>query len=186
MTDLSRRDFIKKLTLLMGNGLIPIHAFSTSTIEAAYSYNQKKTTEKSSFSPQALSVQQLNIVSIIADIIIPKTDTPGAIQAGVPWFVDDILTHCVSKKVQTDFLLGLTHFNDTVNGFVQLAAKVQYQQILTLDNQLYQHAFYQQLKQWVVLGYYSSKIGASQELIYDAIPGPYHEVPLAKHQKAWS
>ena len=41
------------------------------------------------------------------------------------------------------------------------------------------------LKEAVVFGYYTSQIGASQELGYSPVPGPYREVPFSDVGKVW-
>ena len=43
----------------------------------------------------------------VAELIIPKTDTPGAIDAGVPAFIEVMLRDGYTKPVQDVFLAGL-------------------------------------------------------------------------------
>ena len=50
------------------------------------------------WTPVFLSSDQGVLVSQVAEIIIPKTDTPGAKDVGVPGFIDQILKECYSKE----------------------------------------------------------------------------------------
>ena len=59
------------------------------------------------FKPEFLNDDQASIVSQIAEIIIPKTDTPGAKEAGVPAFIDQMLNEVYSEEDQKRFTSGL-------------------------------------------------------------------------------
>ncbi len=56
--------------------------------------------------PVFLSEDQGILVSQVAEIIIPKTDTPGAKETGVPGFIDLMLKDVYSKEDQDRFLVG--------------------------------------------------------------------------------
>ena len=56
------------------------------------------------WTPVFLSSDQGALVSQVAEIIIPKTDTPGAKDVGVPGFIDQILKECYKKEDQDKFL----------------------------------------------------------------------------------
>ena len=43
------------------------------------------------FTPKFLTAHELAVVSRLSDIIIPTTDTPGAVAAGVPKYIDGAL-----------------------------------------------------------------------------------------------
>ena len=51
------------------------------------------------------------MVAEIAEIIIPKTDTPGAKDVGVPAFIDKMLGECYKKEDQDRFVKGATDFD---------------------------------------------------------------------------
>ncbi len=53
----------------------------------------------------------MDIVTEIADIIIPKTDTSGALDAGVPAFIDSVLADVYPKDAQERFSAGLDEFD---------------------------------------------------------------------------
>jgi hypothetical protein len=62
--------------------------------------------------PVFLSEDQGILVSSVAEIIIPKTDTPGAKEAGVPGFIDLMIKDCYSKEDQDRFISGLQSFDE--------------------------------------------------------------------------
>src|SRR5258705_865402 len=51
---------------------------------------------------------QQKLVTTIAEVIIPETDTPGATSVRVPEFIDLILTEWASDEERAAFLAGLT------------------------------------------------------------------------------
>jgi hypothetical protein len=55
----------------------------------------------------ALDAHQLETVAAIAEHILPRTDTPGARDAGVPEFVDLLLSEWYDETERGNFLAGL-------------------------------------------------------------------------------
>src|SRR5688572_6887555 len=62
--------------------------------------------------PVFLTEDQGVLVSQVAEIIIPKTDTPGAKDVGVPSFIDSMLKDCYAKEDQDRFMTGLKEFDE--------------------------------------------------------------------------
>lgn len=56
---------------------------------------------------RTLNREQQALVTSIAEMIIPETDTPGATSVKVPQFIDLILTEWMSDQERTAFLAGL-------------------------------------------------------------------------------
>lgn len=56
---------------------------------------------------RALSAAQLAFVTALADTIIPKTDTPGAVEVGAPGFVDLLLAEWYSDEDRQHLLAGI-------------------------------------------------------------------------------
>ncbi len=92
MTDinfpLNRRRFLAGLTAMMGSSFIAVNA---GPIEAALAY-------QSGARGKILTKVQLQIVKLVGEIIIPKTDSPGAIAADVHGFIDYMLADFMAKK----------------------------------------------------------------------------------------
>jgi hypothetical protein len=58
--------------------------------------------------PRTLNSQQNAMVTAMAEMILPRTDTPGATDAGVAAFIDLILTEWYDDRERARFLAGLT------------------------------------------------------------------------------
>ena len=54
-----------------------------------------------------LSEAQLKMIEILTELIIPETDTPGAIAAGVPAFIHQIVVDWYTESERAIFLGGL-------------------------------------------------------------------------------
>jgi hypothetical protein len=61
---------------------------------------------------QFLTAEQDKMVAELAEIIIPKTSTPGAKEAKVNEFIDLMLAECYEEKDQKSFLKGLDRLED--------------------------------------------------------------------------
>ena len=90
---MQRRDLLKGLSLLLGTGLsgacqraldVPV----AERVVLAAVYDQ----------------QQQQIAHLIADLIIPETDTPGALDAGVGEFIDYVVSTWFQADEQERFI----------------------------------------------------------------------------------
>src|SRR5258706_15468681 len=61
---------------------------------------------------RALTPQQNETVATIAELIIPKTDTPGAREAGVPGFIDVMLAAWGDDEQRHMITAGLANVDD--------------------------------------------------------------------------
>jgi hypothetical protein len=162
-----------------------------------------KASPELTFTPVFLTQDQARLVSEIAEIIIPKTDTPGAKDVGVPGFVDIMLKECFKPEDQENFIKGLKEFDDgarTTMGdlFLDLDAQKQADYVKQVhddavtagkdpENNDKPRAFILTLKELTLVGFFTSEPGATQVLQYEAVPGAYNGcVPLAEVGKAWA
>lgn len=145
---------------------------------------------------QYFSAEQQQAVNLLAEMIIPTTDTPGAVSAGVPDFIATIVGEWYNDTERRIFHNGLLALNTFCQAqekkdFVRATeatrlAALTAQEHEANDYQSPAHAghpmakhnddnlpFFSKLKELVVLGYYTSEVGATQELIYTPMPGYY-------------
>jgi Gluconate 2-dehydrogenase subunit 3 len=96
---LNRRNALQKVALMMG-GVI-----SAPTMVALL--DSCKSTAESAGANFSLSTDYKALVAEIADVIIPKTSTPGAKEAGVGPFIETMLKDCYNEIQQKHFVKGL-------------------------------------------------------------------------------
>lgn len=154
--------------------------------------------------PVYFDEKQGSLVSQVAEIIIPKTDTPGAQEAGVPSFIDQILKEVYSTEDQEWFSKGLQSFNEeakTAYGdeFSDLDDEDQQAFVKKVHDEAIAVAratqpeprrpFILMMKELTMLGFFTSEAGATQVLQYEAVPGAYKGcIPLAEagNGKTWA
>ncbi|WP_221409735.1 gluconate 2-dehydrogenase subunit 3 family protein [Pseudochryseolinea flava] len=193
---MDRREALKRTAWIMG-GVIsaPALAGILKGCTAKPSINWK---------PAYLSQEQATLISQVSEIIIPKTDTPGAKEVGVPEFIDLMLKDVYSEEDQKRFMDGLKKFDEDANTeygdpFIELSAddqaafvkKVHDEAIATehSENRPAKRPFILMTKELTLLGFFTSKAGATQVLQYEAVPGAYKGcVPLkeAGNGKTWA
>src|SRR5689334_4795895 len=62
-----------------------------------------------SYSPKVLHADEMRLLSVLVDLIIPRTNTPGANDAGVPVWIDEALSADVALRSR--FRNGLNWLN---------------------------------------------------------------------------
>ncbi len=175
-TGVSRRTAIKQLALACG---LALSANSLSALAGTFTpptdFGRSKKT--------LLNSDQLALVRELGEIIIPTTDTPGAIAAGVHDFINHFMVYCAEEAEQQWLLSGLaTIEKGAQQNFSKAFLALDKSQQVKLLTQMEQASdgftqndrkLFKQFKALVTFGYYTSEIGASQELAYLAIPGGY-------------
>jgi gluconate 2-dehydrogenase gamma chain len=154
--------------------------------------------------PEFLSQEQAAIVAEVSEIIIPKTDTPGAKDTGVPRFIDLMLKDVYAKEDQERFTSGLKAFDEDANrnqgdSFLELEPAQQQAfvkqshdeaiQAERSENRPEKRPFILMMKELTMLGFFTSEAGATQVLQYDPVPGAYKGcIPLSEagNGKTWA
>jgi hypothetical protein len=182
MSIFDRRGLLASASVLLGAEIVaPLaRALAADTVPGF-------TASQAQFTPE-----QRAQVSAISDRIIPTTDTPGAIAAGVPAFIEMMLADWYSPQERDNFMNGL--------GVIEGHAWIQYEKsfpALTPEQQdailalALQHGlggdFFGHCRQLVILGYYTSEIGCKQERVYVPVPGRYDgKYPYADVRRVFS
>lgn len=155
--------------------------------------------------PRTLSPHQYSTVTAIAELIIPRTETPGARDVGVGDFIDLMLTEWCSEQERTLFLNGLADVDArprTLFGkdFDACSLGQQAQILRTLGEQMSEEAdalrdharlyrgslpepdqnFYYMIRRLALTAYYTTEAGATGELDFQIIPDRYDGCAEAK------
>jgi len=192
---MDRREALRKTAMLMGA------AVSASTV-AAFLYGCK-TRPDLTYKPVFFNKDQALLISEASEIIIPKTDTPGAIEVGVPNFIDTLIKDCYKEEDQKKFLDDLNEFDQNAikvfgNRFIEGSPEQQLDYLKKVHDEAVNakkadpktpQPFILKLKELTMLGYFISEPGATQVLQYIPVPGSYKGcIPLkeAGNGKAWA
>ena len=131
--------------------------------------------------------QQRETIEALSELIIPTTDTPGAITAGVPEFNELIVAEWYDTDDRERFMRGLTEVDERTQvlggvQFAQSGVETQAEIVSALEiesrttiasEEDAPTPFFQQFRGLVLSGYYSSEIGLREELLYQPIPGRF-------------
>ncbi|GGB41419.1 hypothetical protein GCM10011380_33620 [Sphingomonas metalli] len=137
---------------------------------------------------------QRALMTALSERVIPTTDTPGAIAAGVPAYIEKLLADWALPGDRVPIVAGL----DAIEARSQQDYKVsaakatpaQQDALLTLamNGQIPGGApFFEAFRQLVIAGYYTSEIGMTQEREYLPVPGEYNGAfPYSQVNKVYS
>ncbi len=169
---MKRRDILKASTLVLGYSIIGGSALSV--------MSGCKADTSDNWIPSFLTEKELSLATSLADLIIPRTDTPSASEALVHRYIDASMFNNHTIEEQQEFKAALNKFNvdcfdKTGIYFVDLNLKDQNQELKNLANNMKNGEFslFRKMKELTVIGYFTSEIGTKQALIFDPVPGPY-------------
>lgn len=189
---MDRKDAIKRTALIMG-GLV----FAPSALGVL---NGCKARPGVDWNPVFFDNNQARLITVLSDIIIPDTDTPGAEAAGVPSFIEEMVSTGYDEDARDQFLSGLQAFNQLANqehgdDFTDLDPEVQFQFADSQNRAAVggEHidepgtSFFLVMKELTIMGYFTSEIGATQTLRYVKVPGRYDAcIPFEDVGKTWA
>jgi hypothetical protein len=143
---------------------------------------------------EVFTAAQRALASALSERVIPTTDTPGAIAAGVPEFIEKLLADWALPEDKTPILAGLDAIEARSRQDYRVAAAdataEQQDALLTLameDNLPNGADFFDKFRQLVIAGYYTSEIGITQEREYMPVPGRYDGAfPYSQVNKVYS
>lgn len=188
---LSRREMLRRTALLLG--VSAVSPAIASAVMAGARADAKA-------APKVLSADQLLLVAILTEMILPATDTPGANAVGVHHYIDLLLSDYFTAAHRAHFLQGLTEVDQRARGrgfdrFALADTETQHAIARELDREAYavpegapaSTPFFRELKELTLTGYYTSQEGATVELVYQPMPGHYLGcVPFKNIGRAWA
>lgn len=191
---MDRREAIKKTFLLTG------YALTASSIHAVLSGCEPE--RRMNWSPTYFSAEQADLVTHLAETILPRTKTPGAIDTGVPAFIEIMVKDSLLPEDQQLFAEGLADVDARAQAahgklFAQCKAAQQTKLVQKLDEEAAAEGlaykernkdlvekepffqFFLNFKSLALLGYFTSEFVGTKVLNYDPVPGVYQGcVPL--------
>jgi len=182
MAFLDRRDLLAGTAALFGAELVaPLAKALAAEMPAGFSPSHA-----------ALTSDQRTLVAAISERIIPTTDTPGAIGAGVPAFMRQMLEEWGTESSRAEVASVLEAVEKLTwhrfgAAFLELGPERRLEVIAAFDAERIaaKDPAYSKFKHLVLVGYYQSEIGATRELRYELVPGAWRPcVPLSEIGRA--
>ncbi len=170
---MNRRLVVKNLALLAGAA-----AVLPSCLQQA-----KEAKASISLKHLDVSASQEKMLAEVCEIIIPKTDTPGAKDLSLHRYVLKMLDDCTPKQEQENFLTGIKQLEDASQkqyekSFVEASAPQRLALMQRLDQQKdclpELISFYKTTRQLTVDGYTNSKFFMTNVVVYELVPGRYN------------
>jgi hypothetical protein len=175
------------------------HEATSQARSAAAPQQKKKYRPLAEGNPVYFSTSEYNALTRMVDLIIPRTATPGAADAGVPLYIDIILR--VDDALGNKFRSGLAALDAASRSatgrlFVDAQAAEQVKILQAMQPAgAPGNEFFETVKSMTIVGYYSSEIGLFEELrftgnkILSAFPGCTHgghslDVPARPRREA--
>ena len=198
---MNRRDFLQCAALLAaGVGASPA-SWSLSEGQQAFLAAQPDYVDREPRRP--FTAAQRAAVSAAAEQVIPATDTPGAIDAGTPRFIELMVSDWFNEAERELFLTGLADLQQRAGGdFAALPAAEQLVLLEALEDEAGDAAWYQfgnivrvwdseapficQFKELTVLGYMLSEAGGTRFQRENPMGSFDGERPLGADDPAWA
>lgn len=154
-----------------------------------------------------LTAQQMAVLTAMAAQIIPQTDTPGAVEVGVPARLEGMLSTWAAPETRTGFervLADVDALPGDGRSFAAVSSQQQYDLLKAHDAiamapsgasvQRFIAAAavpvdpaYGQIKDLIITLYYMSEEAMTQELVYTHVPGRWNpSIPVTPETRPWA
>lgn len=189
---MTRREAIKRTAILMGGTL------SASAMLGIMNGCKADPVPADGWTPAFFSAEEGEIVKQMAERIFPKTDTPGAIDAGVHGFIDTMMAEYYQEPEKKMFREGIQRVEADAQkahgkSFVALKPEQMDELLSVYDEEAFGENrkegphFWAMMKELTTLGFFTSEAGATEVLKYDPVPGDYKGcIPFEEVGVTWA
>lgn len=170
---LDRRTLLRSAILLAGGSIagLPSVAFAQATDQRFF--------DQSRFA----------LLDEVVEIMMPRTDTPGARDAGVAANFDALMANWASAQHRAEFSALLDDIDMKSNRLLSLAPekRLSFLQSYDAENMYNEGSPYRRFKDLVLTLYYLSEPGATEELRYELVPGVWEaSIPMTRDTRTWA
>lgn len=190
---LSRREALIKVGYLTGGAL------SATTLSALMTSCARSGDGDTGWTPEVVPQAQTGVLEGLVDGILPATDTPGAVDAGVPEFFDRMLRDYFTEEARSVVIEGLQGVDETCreaygNPWDGLDAEQKVEMVEWLDQEAIEQRrvsgpphFFGVIKEMTLWGYFFSEAGAAQLQRFEISPGPFEGcIDFDEVGRAWT
>jgi hypothetical protein len=196
---MDRRSALKKAGVLAGSAV---------AIPSFFSLLQScKSENRLGWQPLFFTESEAKTIAAILDMILPRTETPGAMDVKSDIFIDKVIAKTYDEEAQAKMRSEIAAFNSDCeknfgNAFVELnpADREKVLQAAEKNSGKFSPGvwgtavgkqepigFYRSIKSMAIWAYFTSEEIGKNVLAYDPIPGTYEPcMPLSEGQNRWS
>jgi hypothetical protein len=196
---MNRRSALKKASVLAGSAV---------AIPSFFSLLQScKSENRLGWQPLFFTETEAKTIAAILDMILPRTDTPGALDVKSDIFIDKVIAKTYIEEAQAKMRSEIAAFNSECeknfgSTFIELNAsdKEKVLQAAEANSGKFSPGvwgtavgkqepigFYRSIKSMAIWAYFTSEEIGKNVLAYDPIPGTYEPcMPLSEGQNRWS
>lgn len=196
---MDRRAALKKTAVVAGSA-----ALAPSLFSLLQSCQQQP---RLGWEPIFLSIDQAELISTLVDTLLPRTETPGALDMKVDMFIDVVFAKLFDTKGQDKVIAEMDRFDELCteifgSKFTELNTTDREEYLKQKESQSGKFngkvwgtsvgdqkpvGFYRTIKSLALWGYFSSEEIGKNVLSYDPIPGEYLGcIPLSDIGNTWS
>jgi len=140
------------------------------------------------------------LIDELCEVIIPRTSTPGAKDAGVSGYIINVINNCYSEKERRVFIRGISEVDEycainfkssfeSCSDEIKIKILEYFETKDSFDNPLINKikkrllgvSFFDHLKWLTITGYCNSRLGATQGLRYNDVPVQF--VPCMEYEE---
>ncbi len=180
LPSMDKRQLLRGITALIGASVVA-QLTTGNAFAVALSYEAK--TDSAEKTGQVFSLQQMQVLADICAVVLPRTDTPSAAELDVHGFIDHQLFVCHDKSQQKQMIkivekIAQQSQLNFSKPFTQLNVEQQNQLLVALEIaklgfSVTDKEQFKALKSLLVFGYFTTEVGATQALSYQAVPGGF-------------
>jgi hypothetical protein len=179
---IDRRGLLRSAILLVGGSLagLPGQALAQAADAAAAT-------------KRFFSAEQFATLAEAAEIMIPRTDTPGAKDAGVAESLDKLMSAWASAERRRQFAALIDELGASARAaggtLASLSQEKRFEVVRAFDAEKLRayDPVYTKFKELVLTLYYLSEAGATKELRYELVPGKWEPgIEVKTDTRAWA
>jgi hypothetical protein len=166
---ISRRDLIRNLVISVGGSSLLSACGGRVTLDPL----------SPGAPPRFYTEREMALVSRVADLVIPRTETPGALDVQVPELLDQLMAEWADGGTRSQHRAGLAALDAELSrraggDFLDASPSAAESALAAVDEAAFDGepvAGYRDLKSLITQTYFSTEGGAVEELEWVAVPG---------------
>jgi hypothetical protein len=208
---MKRREAIRVMTLWSAGAIVATELILTGCDDNG---GENAAANKKKDEGLRFNEKDIAMLNEIGGTIIPKTNTPGAKEVGIGAFMAMMVKDCYEEDEQQEFMSGLkkiredyeaehdeifmvgtperkkaflSRLNETMAASEEERQKKIAASATREEEKEPPIHYFKMMKELTILGYFSSKVGATEALRYIETPGRYEGcTPYTKGDRAWA